>query len=70
MRTYRQAMWEAERAYCREVMEAAGGCKTLAASIAGVHRSWLYMMLKRQSPPQHPLHTVNRGNASWQRLGA
>lgn len=66
MKTLRETLLDAERAYLQEVLAAAKGNVTAAARIAGVNRSTFYRRLHSDYIPT--CRYYNRGNAAWKSL--
>lgn len=71
MRNYREAKADFERQYLRELMTQAQGSVTRAAELAGLNRTGLYDILKRNEvPPRYNNPRLNRGNDAWRSLGS
>ena len=64
MKTYRETMWEAEKAYLHDVLTAAGGNVSRAAVLAGLNRTHLHVMLSRASSAQYAGYRRNPGARS------
>lgn len=62
IKPYREAMHDAHVAYCRQVMDLAGGKVRVAAELAGVNRPAFYKMLNRAGWYSHRERGKQRGS--------
>lgn len=65
--TLDEALWEAQREYCRQVIEQTGGNITRAAEIAGRDRRGFYKLLDKLGMSRHrePAAPRLREAAGW-----